>query len=118
VPLEELQVRPSIGSLGKPDPVAGEWVIRLAVLEVLFELVADEEAVVWSDGDVAAVEEPMDVGAEEKPVVDTMLTSLADRANVRSLEDRESLLLRYRAAAFIGVGDNDPKASLAEPWTN
>jgi hypothetical protein len=61
--------------------------VRLAVVEVVLEPAADEEAAVGVDGDVAGVEEAVDVGAEEEAVVEAVLASGADRADVGGVWD-------------------------------
>ena len=67
------------------DSGAVVFVVVAAVGELFAEALADEEAVVGIDGEVAGVKEGMEVGPEEEAVADLMGTTLRIRTDVRSL---------------------------------
>jgi hypothetical protein len=64
--------------------------------EVVGEVVADAEAVVGRDGDVAGVVEAVDVGAQEQPVGQCVRAAVRVGAHVRGLERGQRVLARGR----------------------
>ena len=70
----------------------------------------------WSAArrDVAAVEEFVEVGAEEEAVVDRVRFDVGEVADVGGLEDRQGALAGDGAAALVGVEDGNAEAVL--PW--
>ena len=64
--------RPVVGLIGEPELGALKLVVDLPVVVLGREAGAHPEAVVRGDGDVAPVEQPVEVGAEEEPVSDVM----------------------------------------------
>ena len=87
VSIEPLRVRLRVGGAGRPDGLAVVLVVDLAVVVVLAEPAADAELVVRGDGDVAAVEEAVDVGAEEEAVLEGVAGRvLAEGDDVGSVE--------------------------------
>jgi hypothetical protein len=82
MPLQRLPVRLADGVSGHPDALAVEGHVGLAVVEVVLEAAADEEAAVGGDGDVAVVVEAVDVGTEEETVVEAVLASFGGGADV------------------------------------
>jgi hypothetical protein len=99
VPLQRLPVGLADGVSGHPDALVVEGHVGFAVVEVVLEAAADEEAAVGGDGDVAGVEEAVDVGAEEEAVVEAVLAPLGHGPDVRGVQDRDGLLSRDGAAA-------------------
>jgi hypothetical protein len=63
-------------------------VVDLAVVPVLAQLFADAKFVVGVDGDVAAIEEPMDIGAKQQAIVDLVRALLRVGPDVCSLQNR------------------------------
>jgi len=61
-------------------------------LQIILELAAHPEPVVRGHRHVARIEEPVDVRAEEQPVVQPVLTALLDRPDVGRVESRQRLL--------------------------
>lgn len=57
----------------------------------------------------------MNVGAQEKPIIDPAPAAFAFGADVSGLENREDLLAGDKAALLIDVGDEDAEAPLAQP---
>jgi len=98
--------------------VTVEREVRFAVFEIVLQLATHPEAMVGSDGDVAAVEEAVDIGSEKEAVIDSMCSAVSDGSNVGRLQYREGLLLRDRAPALVGVRDQDPEGTLAEARTD
>ena len=70
VALEVLPARAVLRPARQPEFRPLELVVRLPVVELVLEVGAHAEAVVRGDRDVSAVEEPVEVGAEEEPVGD------------------------------------------------
>jgi hypothetical protein len=95
--------------------VAGDLTqAQVVAIEASLEAAADEEAAVGSDGDVAFVVEAVDVGAEEEAVVETVLASLGDGADVGGVQDGEGLFSRDGAAALVVVRHQDAEGALAQ----
>lgn len=92
--------------------------VGLAVVEVVLEAAADEEAAVGGDGYVAGVEEAVDVGAEEEAVVETVVASFGYGTDVGGVQDGEGLLPGDGAAALVVVGHQDPEGPLAQAGTD
>jgi hypothetical protein len=67
------------------DPGAVVFVVVAAVGELFLKALADEEAVVGVDGEVAGVKEGMEVGPEEEAITDLMGATLRVGTDVRSL---------------------------------
>jgi len=81
--------------------------------EVVGEVVADAEAVVGRDGDVASVVETVDVGAKQQAVGERVRAAVRVGAHVRGLERRQGVLARDGAGA-VGAGDGDAEGALTE----
>ena len=107
--------RRGTGAAGRPDTTAFKLVVVFAVVEVFFEAAADADLAVRRDGDVAAVEERVNVGAQEQAVVDAVRSVAGDRADVCCLQDGQRLLVRDRAAAFVGLHDQRLERALPQP---
>jgi len=118
MPLQRLPIGLAEGISGHPDALVVERHVGLAVVEVVLEAPADQEAAVRGDGDVALVVEAVDVGAEEEAVVLTVLASGGHRTDVGGVQDGEGLLSRHGAAALVVVGHQDAESSLAQPRTD
>jgi hypothetical protein len=118
VPLQRLPVRLADWVAGHPDALAVEGHVGLAVVEVVLQAAADEEAAVGGDSDVALVVEAVDVGAEEEAVVEAVLASLADREDVGGVQDRQRLLSGHRAATLVAVRHQHAESALAQPATD
>src|SRR5690606_8602566 len=95
-------------------PSSVEAVVAPPVVEVLTEPPAHPELVVGRDGDVAAVVEPVDIGAQEQPVRELVRATLGVRDDVASLERGEGVLPRDGALP-IGRLQRKPERPLAEP---
>ena len=87
--------------------------------EVVGEVVAHAEAVVGGDGDVAGVEEAVDVGAQQQSVGERVLAAVCVGAHVGGLERGQRVLSRHGAAARCSAAlpttctraSNPPKSS-------
>lgn len=105
VPGDSLSVRPIRSSAGQLDHLAGACVELRSVAEVRPETRTHLEPVPVVDTEIAAVEEPMDIGTQEEPVVHAMLSVLRDGADVCCLKDGADLAARDGAPALVG-GEN------------
>lgn len=65
--------------------------------------------------EVSAVEQGVDIGSEQQPVVEPVLPSLGDRADVSRLQDRRDVRAADGAAPVVGVQDDRLEGLLAEP---
>ena len=86
-----------LGALGNPQLRPVELVVVLPVVEVRVDAVADLEVVVRGDGHVAGIEQLVDIGSQQQPVLDVVPRRFTERPDVSCLERRERLLARYRA---------------------
>jgi hypothetical protein len=76
----------------------------LAFAEVLGQAWTDQQPIGRIDAKIAAVEEGMDVGPEQQPVVQPMLARpLCDRPDVGSLLDRPNHRTRDGAAPMVCI---------------
>jgi hypothetical protein len=65
-------------------------------VEVACEVVADAEAIIRRDGDVASVVEAVDVGAQQESVAERVRAAVRVGAHVRGLEGGQRVLARGR----------------------
>ena len=70
VPLQVLPPRPMLGALGNPQPLPVELGVALLVVEVRVDVVADLEVVVRCDGHIAGIEQLVDIGSQQEPVLE------------------------------------------------
>src|SRR5437762_832149 len=103
MPPERVGERTFARVLRKANGYAVQLVIVTAVLELFLDSAAHLEVRVGRDGDVAGVEEFVDVRAKEDSVVERVLMDVAVVADVRGLERGKRLLVRHRAAPAVGV---------------
>jgi hypothetical protein len=76
----------------------------LAFAEVLGQAWTDQQPIGRIDAKIAAVEEGMDVGPEQQPIVQPMLARpLCDRPDVGSLLDRPNHRTRDGAAPMVCI---------------
>jgi len=90
-------------------------IIVAPVIEVGLEPMADLEATILRDCNIAKVEEAVDVGAKQQAVGRIVLAAFAIGLDVGRIEDRQSPFPRNGAAAVIGIGNRQPESALAEP---
>ena len=113
-----VMMRPSVGfEAGRPwqeDLAIVQLIVDAPVLPVVLQPATDPEPVIRGNGHVAPVEEGVDVRAEQQAVADVMYAALRHRPDVGGLEHRECLLPAYSTVPLIGIGDGDPKSTLAE----
>ena len=69
-------------AFGEPDAVAVKTKVFFAVVEVVFQFSAGAEFVVGCYRDIALVEEPVNVGAEKKAVIDSVFSFFGNRLDV------------------------------------
>src|SRR4029077_1659951 len=111
---QRISIRSAGGVSWHPDTLVVRAADALAVVEVILEAAADEEAAVRGDGDVALIVEAMDVGTEEKAVVEAVLAPFADRKDVSGVQDRQGLLSGDRATTLIVIRHQHAEGALAQ----
>src|SRR5690606_21878483 len=89
---EVLAGRASGRGLRQPQLGALELVVDPPVVELVGEAGANAEAVVGGGRDVAAVEQPVDVGAEKEPVREVVWAASSVGDDVGGLQRRERVL--------------------------
>ena len=87
----------------------------LAVAEVGTQPRADEEPVAGIDAEIAAVEQGVDVGSQQQSVVEAVLATVVDRADVGGLQDWRDVRSGDGAPPMICVEDNGAERVLPEP---
>ena len=60
----------------------------LSIVEIRPETPADPKLIVRTDCHISTVEQRMNIGAEQKTVLDPMLSSVGDRLDMCCLQDR------------------------------
>jgi hypothetical protein len=113
MPLQRPQIRLITSISGHPDALPMEGHIWLTVIKIVLETMADHKAAVRGHCDVTRIEEPVNVCAEEKAIVEAVLTSLANRPNVSSVQHRQSFLASNGTPAPIIVGDQSAEGTLS-----
>src|SRR6266446_5493076 len=106
MPFQELRSRPVAPTCGQADDLLCHSVELVAVAEVFPQPGTNLQAVFRVDAEVSAVEQRVDIGSEQQPVVEPVLATSGDRADVRSLQDGRDVRSTYRAASVISVEDN------------
>ncbi len=115
MPFQELSARPIPPLRRNRDGLPRPGVELLAVAELLPQGRTDKQAMLGVDSDVALVEECVHVRSQQKAVVEPVLASLWQWADVRSLQDRPDAVARDSAPPSIGVQDHSPEGLLTQP---
>ena len=87
-------------------------IVGPTVFKVDLQSAADFEAVVACDGDVALIEEPVDIRPQEQPVRYPVFAALRVGADVGRFEGGQRVLAGDRAGATVSLDDADPKDPL------
>lgn len=114
VPLQEFGGWLVTGIGGEADGGAVMAVVVVAVFEFLLYAAADFDVQVRGDGDVAFVEQGVEIAAEEKAISDEVLAAFGVGPYVRGIERWESSLVGHGAAALVGVRDQHAEGALAQ----
>lgn len=114
MPLEKLAGGPLDLPPRQEERRAAEPVVLLAVVEVGLQSPAHTDAEIWAHADIAMIEERVDVGAEQEAVVDAVSPASANRLDMGSLKNGQSLFPGYGAASVIDIGDKYPEGALTE----
>lgn len=91
-----------------------ERIVRPAILEVFSKSCTDFQLVIGCHGDVARVEEPMNVRAKQQTIGGFMRAFGSERFDVRSFERRQRVLARHGASSIVHVGHNHSESPLSE----
>ena len=95
MPLQVFPSGPVFRALGNPQLRPVELVVVLPVVEVRVDVVAHLEVVVRRDGHIAGIEQLVDIGSQQQPVLDIVPRRFTERTDVSRLERRKRLLARY-----------------------
>ena len=87
----------------EPDRAAVERVVVAAVLELFADAPADFASIVRRHGDVAAIEEHVNAGAEQNAVRHEVHAADDVGLDVRGLQHRQRALAGERAAAIVRI---------------
>lgn len=91
-----------------------EWVVGSAVVVVVLEAATDLEMMMAGDGNVALVEEAVNVGTQEQAVGDGVLPSFGVGFDMGGLKHGQGMLVGDGTGSLVGIGDTDPEAALAK----
>ena len=114
VPLEKYWGRLVGGSVGEADGGAVVTVVVAAVFEFFFDAAADFDVHVRGDGDVAFVEQGVEIAAEEQAVAYEVFAAFGVGLDVGGVEGGEGFLAGHGAAALVGVRDQHAERALAQ----
>lgn len=115
VPLQEIPPGSVGGPFGQVYGLSGLSVELFAIAEIGSQAGAYVQAVAGIYAEISAVEQCMDVGPQQKPVVQAVLSSGGDRTDMGCLQDRRDVGAANSAPAVVGVQDNRLERLLAEP---
>jgi hypothetical protein len=101
---------------GKLEWLPAQAVIRAAVVEVELEALADYQALVFIDRDVATIEESMEIGAQRDAIAGAVRPAVSERPDVGGIQDRQRVLLRHCTGTIIRVENLHPEDPLADSW--
>lgn len=114
MPRQRLFRRSPVRPLGKGDRRAVHGVILAPVLEFLADAPAHLETPVRRHRDIAAIEQLVNIAAEQKAVADFVRAALAVGADMGRFQGRQRPLAGDGAAAIVGIGDGNAERSLPE----
>jgi hypothetical protein len=114
VPLQEVALGAVRPVFGEGDELPCPGVEAVAVAEVVAQPRADSQPVGGVDAEVAAVEQGVDVRSQQQAIVQAVLASPADGADMGCLEDGPYLRTGDRAAAVVGIEHDSLERSLAK----
>ena len=103
VPLEEFSGGLVGGIGGEADDAAMVAVVVTAVVEFFFDAAADFDVHVGGDGDVAFVEQGVEVAAEEEAIANEVLSAFGVGLDMCGIERGEGALVGHGTAAFVGI---------------
>ena len=95
-----------------------QFVVMPPVLKLLFNLTAHFEVTVGRHRHVACIEKTVDVAPKQKPIPGLMCAAVAVWPDMRGFKRRKGPLLRNRATAIVGVGDEHTERALPKAWTD
>ncbi len=114
---EDLLVVPTKKTLGRifrgvcgktTQSVSVKWIVCPPVLEIVFESAAYFDPIFRCDGDVAAVEEAMEIASEQEAVIHRVGAAFIEWLDVGGLESGQRMFIRtgYREAVVsTGIWD-------------
>ena len=114
MPLQEFGGGLVGGVGGKADCAAVVAVVIAAVIELFFDAAAYFDVHGRGDGDVAFVEQCVEVAPEKQAIADEVLAAFGVGLDVRGIEGGESAFVGHGAAAFVGVRDQHAEGALAQ----
>ena len=114
VPLKVFRGRLVVGPGRFPQAPAMKQVVLLAVVEFLVDPPTDFDAVVRRDGEVATVEQPVEIAAQKKSIVDAVPTFGRIGPDMRCLKNRKNLLPGDGTPALVRVCNQNAEGSLAQ----
>jgi len=91
-----------------------KWVVAPPIVVVAAQTRAHFETELGCDGEVASVEEPMEICSEQESIANIMRTVVGIRADVRRLEGGKRMLFSDGAGARVRVKNCNAKRGLSE----
>lgn len=98
--------------------LAVKGIIRPAVLIFFLEAAADFNATFRGNGDIAPVEETMEIAPQKEAVVHHVCPALVERPDMGGFERRQGMLFSYRTGAVISIRYEDSERPLTKAWPN
>ena len=114
VPAQVVRARRVLGRGGQGHAGTVQGVVAVAVVVIEFQPRTHFDSVLWRDGDVALIEQSVQVGPEENPVADFMWAVLRIWLEMGRFQRRQGMLVRYGAGSGIGIHHCHTEDTLAE----
>lgn len=116
MPLDEFKGGFVGGVGGEADGGTVVAVVVAAIFEFLLDAAADFDMHIRGDGDVAFVEQGVEIAAEEQAIADEVLAAFGVGLDMGGVEGGEGFLAGHGAAALVGVRNQHAEGALAQAW--
>jgi len=114
MPFQRRIVRPLFRRIRDLYGAIVQVIVDHTIVELVPDLRTDTESKVRRHGDVALIEEPMDIAPHKDAVLHLVRLELRKRAYVGRVERRQRFLAGDRAAAAIRVHDHERERALSQ----
>ena len=109
MPIQLLRRRPESRITGQQNCLALQGVILLAVIEFVLEATADLNVEVRRDGEVATVEQRMDILSQQQSVAWVVTPTVSIGSNVGSIEHMQHMGIGEGALTLIDICHDAPE---------
>jgi hypothetical protein len=106
------------GALGNhrrwPETLAMQRIVGVAVVIIVTQTRAHLKSEVFGHRHVPLIQQPMQIGTEQKAILHIVRPALREGHDVGGLQRREGVLARDRTGSLVSLRDGDPERALSQ----